>query len=94
MLANGSASPSDQVVVNSATGRLIAAAGLPRISTPGLNPVSRGYVNFLFGDHGSIIDPTSSLATTGEMQAESVSFALFSGSQVAIGTVAPAVVQP
>ena len=93
-LANGSASPSDQVVVNSATQRLITAAALPRISTPGLNAVSRGYVNFLFGDHGSIIDPTSSLATTGEMQAESVSFALFSGSQVAIGTVAPAVVQP
>lgn len=93
-LPNGSPSPSDQVVVNSATKRLIDAVGLPRISTPGLNPVSRGYVNFLFGDHGSIIDPTSSLSTTKEMQAESISFANSSGAAVAIGAGATGVVQP
>jgi pimeloyl-ACP methyl ester carboxylesterase len=93
-LPNGSASPSDQVVVNSATQRLINAIGLPRISTPGINPVSRGYVNFLFGDHGSIIDPTSSLSTTKEMQAESISFANSSGAAVAIGAGASGVVQP
>ena len=93
-LPNGSASPSDQVVVNSATQRLIDAIGLPRISTPGLNPFSHGYVNFLFGAHGSIIDPSSSLATTMEMQAESVSFAAYSGTQLAIGAGALGVVQP
>ena len=93
-LPSGAASPSDQVVVNSATQRLIDALGLPRISTPGLNGVSRGYVNFLFGDHGSIIDPTSSLATTREMQAESISFVNSSGAVVAIGAGATGVVQP
>jgi hypothetical protein len=95
-LPNGTASPSDQVVVNSATKRLIDAAGLTRLSTPGVNPVplNGAYVNFLFGAHGSIIDPSSSLPTTGEMQAESLSFALSSGAAVRIGDVAAAVVQP
>ncbi|MEJ1960547.1 MAG: hypothetical protein WDO56_02925 [Gammaproteobacteria bacterium] len=87
-------SPPDQVVVNSATQRLISAIGLPRISAPGVNPVSRGYVNFLFGDHGSIIDPTSSAATTREMQVESISFVNSSGAAVAVGAGAPGVVQP
>ena len=46
--------------------------GLPRIFDAGPEPGRRaGYVNFLFGDHGSIIDPRASLATTVEMQAES-----------------------
>ncbi len=91
-LSGGGTSPSDQVVVNSATKRLIDAVPLPRISAPGLNPVSRGYVNFLFGDHGSIIDPTSSLATTVEMQTESISFANSAGAAVLIGNTG--VVQP
>jgi hypothetical protein len=91
-LSGGGVSLSDQVVVNSATQRLIDAAGLPRISTPGLNPVSRGYVNFLFGEHGSIIDPTSSPLTTAEMQTESISFANTQGAAVLIG--ATGVVQP
>jgi pimeloyl-ACP methyl ester carboxylesterase len=91
-LANGSASPSDQVVVNSATERLIRTLGLPRLSTPGLNPVSDAYVNFLFGDHGSIIDPRASLPTTVEMQTESISFAVSLGTAVQIGNTG--VVQP
>ncbi len=91
-LAAGGTSPPDQVVVNSATQRLIDTLGLPRISTPGLNAVSRGYVNFLFGDHGSIIDPTSSLLTTAEMQSESISFASSPGAAVLVG--ATGVVQP
>ena len=32
-------------------------------------------MNFIFGDHGSIIDPTASLAVTVEMQTEAVAFA-------------------
>jgi pimeloyl-ACP methyl ester carboxylesterase len=74
-------SPPDQVVPNSATQRLIDAAALSRIrppSTPG--PVTnaggfRSNVNFIVGDHGSIIDPTASLAVTTQMQAEAITFA-------------------
>lgn len=83
-LASGGVSPTDQVVVNSATRRLIDAAGLPRISAPGANPGPTGYVNFIFGDHGSIIDPTSSADTTTEMQTESLGFALSLGSVIPI----------
>lgn len=74
-------SPSDQVVPNSATQRLIDAATLAPIKPPSLpGPVTnpsgfRSYVNFLVGDHGSIIDPTASLAVTTEMQAEAITFA-------------------
>jgi len=35
----------------------------------------RAYVDFVVGDHGSLIDPTASLATTTEMQAEAITFA-------------------
>ena len=82
-LPSGAASASDQVVVNSATKRLIDAAGLQRVSAAGLNPGPTGYVNFIFGDHGSIIDPTSSAATTAEMQSVSIGFAN------SLGTVIP-----
>jgi hypothetical protein len=91
-LSGGGTSLPDQVVVNSATQRLISAAGIPRISAAGNNPASLGYVNFLFGDHGSIIDPTSSLATTVEMQTESVVFAGSLGTIIRISNAA--VVQP
>lgn len=74
-------SPPDQVVPNSATQRLIDAATLARIEVPSMpGPVSnpsgfRSYVNFVVGDHGSIIDPTASLAVTTQMQAEAITFA-------------------
>ncbi|HET9865199.1 MAG TPA: hypothetical protein VFP37_17290, partial [Steroidobacteraceae bacterium] len=71
----------DQVIPNSATQRLITAitnnglaGGLPfPRATPGNNVAGDGYVNFIFGDHGSILNPGTSAttaATTGEMQAE------------------------
>jgi pimeloyl-ACP methyl ester carboxylesterase len=91
-LGGGETSLPDQVVVNTSTQRLIDAAGLPRISTPGPNAASQGYVNFIFGDHGSIIDPTASLATTTEMQTEALTFAATSGTVIAIAD--PTVVQP
>jgi pimeloyl-ACP methyl ester carboxylesterase len=99
-LANGNPSPPDQVVPNSATKRLIDAIAIPRISTVGVNPVPRGYVNFIVGEHGSIIDrfstpatnPLSSPPTTAEMQAQSVSFANSLGTSVTIGN--GAVIQP
>jgi pimeloyl-ACP methyl ester carboxylesterase len=90
-LANGSPSPPDQVVVNSATKRLIDAAALPRVFAAGLNAGPNGYVNFIFGDHGSIISPTASLATTTEMQTETIGFANSSGAVIPI--LNPAVVQ-
>ncbi|MEP7243036.1 MAG: hypothetical protein ABI885_05050 [Gammaproteobacteria bacterium] len=92
ILPSGGASPPDQVVVNSATQRLIDAAGLTRVSTPGDNAVSAGYVNFLFGDHGSIINPAASALTTAEMQMESATFASSTGTIVRITI--PTVVQP
>jgi Bacterial virulence factor lipase N-terminal/Platelet-activating factor acetylhydrolase, isoform II len=70
----------DQVVPNSATQRLIDAGGLTRIAAPAapgpvLNAAGfRANVNFVVGSHGSIIDPTASLAATTEMQGEAISF--------------------
>jgi pimeloyl-ACP methyl ester carboxylesterase len=108
-------SPPDQVIPNSATQRLIDAAGLARIAGPTLpGPVTnaagmRAYVNYVAGDHESIIDPTASLAVATEMQAEAITFAgapvppipqlSFPGSQAtppgsAIVILNPAVIQP
>jgi pimeloyl-ACP methyl ester carboxylesterase len=79
-IVGSDSSPPDQVVPNSATQRLIDAAALSRIPAP-MAPVVvtnpsgfRSYVNFVLGDHGSIIDPTASMAVTTEMQAEAISF--------------------
>jgi pimeloyl-ACP methyl ester carboxylesterase len=80
-IAGSGVSPPDQVVPNSATQRLIDAAALARIPAPAApGPLTnangfRAYVNFVIGDHGSMIDPRASLATTTEMQAEAITFA-------------------
>jgi len=78
----------DQTLPNPATQALItasaygpagAAGALTRI-TAGQAPVVmspggiRGYVNFLDGYHGSLIDPSVSAAVTVEMQTEAISF--------------------
>jgi hypothetical protein len=70
----------DQVIPNSATQRLIAAAqravgaaNFPRV-VPGTPRAGSGYVNFIAGDHGSLLSPTASLAATQEMQTETVLF--------------------
>ena len=74
-------SPADQVVPNSATQRLIDAAALARMPAPSASgPITnasgfRSYVNYVVGDHGSIVDPTASLAVATEMQAEAITFA-------------------
>lgn len=91
-LPDGGLSPPDQVVVPSATERLVRAADIPRLSTGGANFVSLGYVNFLFGDHGSIINPASSLAVTVEMQREMFGFTGSAGTLVPITDTA--VIQP
>lgn len=70
----------DQVIPNSATQRLIAAiqaslgaGNFPRV-VPGAPRVGSGYVNFIAGDHGSLLSPTASLPATTEMQTETVLF--------------------
>jgi pimeloyl-ACP methyl ester carboxylesterase len=85
----------DQVVPNSATARLIAAAtaggaAFPRV-LPGVPRVGSGYVNFTAGDHGSILSPAASAAATVEMQTEVVTFTVTGNTIVATN---PAVVQP
>lgn len=82
----------DIVIPNSATQRLIDIAALPKVSTPGPNPVSRAYVSFTAGVHSSLLDPTSSLPATVEMQTQAVTFAVTNGTIVAITN--PAVIQP
>lgn len=91
-VVGGGAVPSDRVVPNSATQRLIDAMGLTRVSTPGANPVSHGYVNFIVGDHGSILSPAASAPATVEMQTETVTFAASVGTVIPIAD--PTVVQP
>jgi hypothetical protein len=85
----------DQVVPNSATARLIAAAtaggaAFPRV-LPGVPRVGSGYVNFTAGDHGTILSPAASAAATVEMQTEVVTFTVTGNIIVATN---PAVVQP
>jgi hypothetical protein len=68
----------DQVVPNAATARLIAAfrsGGLsfPRVVTGAVQPGS-GYVNFIAGDHGSLLSPAASAAATVELQTEIATF--------------------
>jgi hypothetical protein len=80
--------PSDTVVPNSATIRLIQAGGLRKLTTtgpnqcnPATNPnniVGQGtgaYTSFTAGYHGSLFDPAVNLAATTEMQKEAVMFA-------------------
>lgn len=73
----------DQVVPNSATNLLAKIMGLTQYGTPndGTDSVNvvptgvRGIVKFLTGAHGSLIDPSPSLAAFQEMQDEMVVFA-------------------
>ena len=51
----------------------------------------RAYVNFVNGDHGSIIDDVVPLVTA-EMQGEAISFALSGGAQIVINV--PPVIEP
>lgn len=68
----------DQVIPNSATQRLITAitnnglaGGLafPRV-VPGQQVAGDGYVNFVYGDHGSLLNQAAGATATGEMQTE------------------------
>ena len=68
----------DTVVPNNSTQRLVTAGNLRQITTAGPNPVgpTEGvWVNFTEGSHGSLFDPSTSLAATVEMQKQTVGFA-------------------
>ena len=67
----------DTVVPNTATDRLIVAGGLDKLTALGPNPVAAGdggYTLFTAGSHGTLFDPTASLAATTEMQKQVVKF--------------------
>ena len=72
----------DVVVPNSATQRLVNAAAFIKASTPGLQAVAAGsgrWVHFTSGSHGSLLDPTASLAVTTEMQTHAASLVATGG---------------
>ena len=103
-LPDGTASLPDQVIPNSATQRLFAAAGASAVQfhTAGTTPLAPGkgaYVNFIYGNHGSLLDPSGTAntaltngGTTQEMQTEAVAFALARGQAVTI--VNPQLIHP
>jgi hypothetical protein len=104
MVGNAAAVPAllpDQVIPNSATQRLITAItasgqAFPRV-VPGQAVPGDGYVNFITGDHGSLLNPGTGtpppgLQVTTEMQSES--FVYTAGSSAPLipaGTIVPGV---
>lgn len=85
----------DIVIPNSATQRLVTAGGFVKASAAGLAPVAAGngrWVQFTSGVHSSLLDPTSSLAVTMEMQTHAASLAVSGGAAFQIvntGLLAP-----
>lgn len=82
VVGGGSVLP-DQVIPNTVAGAplsgtepLIRVLGLPGVSnnTPSQPPGVRAAVRFIAGDHGSLLQPTASLAATVEMQTQMASF--------------------
>lgn len=104
MVGNAAAVPAvlpDQVIPNSATQRLITAItasgqAFPRV-TPGQAVPGDGYVNFIAGDHGSLLNPGTGtpppgLQVTTEMQSESFVYTAGSTSPpIPAGTIVPGV---
>jgi hypothetical protein len=82
----------DQVITNTVPGAplsgtepLIAAMNLPSISSTTSNPEGLdGAVRFTEGDHGSLLSPASSLATTVEMQSQMASMIATLGTTVIV----------
>jgi hypothetical protein len=77
----------DSTVPNPTNDYLINAAGATKITAAGLNPVAAGapkFVAFLNGSHGSLLDPTSSLAVTQEMQTHAASLVATGGAAIQV----------
>jgi hypothetical protein len=93
-------STTQALITASAYGPAGVAGALTRIKAPAtappvmvLGPAGgfRAYVNFVNGDHGSIIDDVVPLVTA-EMQGEAISFALSKGAEIVINV--PPVIEP
>jgi hypothetical protein len=93
-------SATQALITASAYGPAAASGALTRIKSPTTAPPVtevgpaggfRAYVNFVNGDHGSIIDNLVPLVTE-EMQGEAISFALSNGAEIVINV--PPVIQP
>ncbi len=93
-------STTQALITASAYGPAGAAGTLTRIKSPMTAPPVpvigpaggfRAYVNFVNGDHGSIIDDVVPLVTA-EMQGEAISFALSKGAEIVINV--PPVIEP
>jgi hypothetical protein len=87
----------DQVVPNTATQRLVNAAGFIKASTAGPTGAAAGsgrWVHFLSGSHGSLLDPTASPAVTTEMQTHAWSFAVSGGAEFLITPAGSALLEP
>ncbi|MDE2138563.1 MAG: hypothetical protein KGJ68_14115 [Gammaproteobacteria bacterium] len=93
-------SATQALISASAYGPAGAAGALTRVHSPaGAPPVPvigpaggfRAYVNFVLGDHGSIIDDVVP-AVTAEMQGEAISFALSNGAEIVVNV--PPVIEP
>jgi hypothetical protein len=103
LLPDGTLALPDQVVSNASSARLLAAGNFKRFGLgQALLPAGTGaYINFVYGMHTSLLDP-SGTANTGptnaaawlEMQTEAVAFALAQGAAVTVGAGSPAVIQP
>ncbi len=105
MVGGGGTTPAlpDQVIPNSATQRLITAitnnglaGGLPfPRAVPGTPVSGDGYVNFILGDHGSLLSPTANASATGEMQAEAVVYTAGNPTvPIPAGTIVPGALTP
>lgn len=70
-VVGGAGNLPDQVVPNSATEKLASAMGLPTVvmTTADAGGVD-GFVQFVAGDHSSLLSPTASAAATTEMQTQ------------------------
>jgi hypothetical protein len=93
-------STTQALITASAYGPAGAAGTLTRIKSPAAAPPVilvgpaggfRAYVNFVNGDHGSIIDDVVPLVTA-EMQGEAISFALSKGAEIVVNV--PPVIEP
>lgn len=75
-IVGGGGNAPDQVVPNSATEKLADAMGLPVVTTTAVDNTNGvdGLVQFVAGDHGSLLSPAASLAATTEMQTEMAVF--------------------
>ena len=103
LLPDGTMALPDQVVSNESSARLLAAGNFKRFTLgQALLPAGTGaYVNFIYGQHASLIDPLgtantgpTNLAAFEEMQTEAVAFAVAQGQAVTVGAGSAIVIQP